>query len=235
MLVSEKGRVMVAVFSTIFSLITAMVIAFMALLAFWRPAPFTRLRMVYKLEASAPLIHEAAPLSSKLTVNYERKPIARPHIVHISVTNIGKRDVPSTAFDQQLPLRIDLDAEIVAILDATPRPSTVSKPEASARGTELSIGPSLIPNHVTLDFLLLVDGSCNALTHKSSLNDVELRQIVLVQRIRSEVKTVAGWVAIAFVVWWIIQQPADAAHLVHNVGEFFNEAATSLARFISSI
>ena len=179
---------MVAVLTTIISLITAMVVAFMAVLAFWRPAPFTRRRMVYKLEASAPLIHEAAPLNPKLTVNYERKQIVKPHIVHISVANIGKRDVPSTAFDRQLPLRIDLGAKIVAILDDTPRPNTVAKPEASARGTELNIGPSLIPNRVTLDFLLLVDGPCNALTHKSSLNDVNLRQAIPTQRMRIGVK-----------------------------------------------
>ena len=26
------------------------------------------------------------------------------------------------------------------------------------------------------------------------------------------------YVAIAFVIWWVIQQPTSAAHLVHNIG-----------------
>ena len=27
------------------------------------------------------------------------------------------------------------------------------------------------------------------------------------------------YVAIAFVIWWVIQQPTSAAHLVHNIGD----------------
>src|SRR6266436_3055823 len=34
------------------------------------------------------------------------------------------------------------------------------------------------------------------------------------------VKTVTGWLAVAFVIWWVIEQPADAAHVVHNIGVF---------------
>ena len=30
-------------------------------------------------------------------------------------------------------------------------------------------------------------------------------------------KTIAGWAAIAFVIWWVIEQPESAAHLVHNI------------------
>ena len=43
------------------------------------------------------------------------------------------------------------------------------------------------------------------------------------------------WVIIAFVVWWVIQQPAGAAHLVHNIGTFLSNAASGLSHFVSSI
>jgi hypothetical protein len=40
---------------------------------------------------------------------------------------------------------------------------------------------------------------------------------------------------IAFVIWWIIQQPANAAHLVHNIGTLLTEMANGLSHFVASI
>ena len=48
-------------------------------------------------------------------------------------------------------------------------------------------------------------------------------------------KTIAGWAAIAFIVWWVIEQPTAAAHLVHNIGTFLSTAASGLSSFVSSI
>ena len=48
-------------------------------------------------------------------------------------------------------------------------------------------------------------------------------------------KQILGWALLAFVVWWIIQQPTSAAHLVHNIGTFLSTAATGLSHFVSSI
>jgi hypothetical protein len=49
------------------------------------------------------------------------------------------------------------------------------------------------------------------------------------------IKTIAGWAAIAFVVWWVIQQPTNAAHLVHNIGTFLSSSANGFSHFVSSI
>ena len=43
------------------------------------------------------------------------------------------------------------------------------------------------------------------------------------------------YVAIAFVIWWVIQQPTSAAHLVHNIGALLSEAAHGLSSFVASI
>ncbi|HZI75808.1 MAG TPA: hypothetical protein VFD73_17650, partial [Gemmatimonadales bacterium] len=48
-------------------------------------------------------------------------------------------------------------------------------------------------------------------------------------------KTLMGWVAIAFVVWWVIEEPASAAHLVHNIGAFLSTAAHGLSSFVTSV
>jgi hypothetical protein len=49
------------------------------------------------------------------------------------------------------------------------------------------------------------------------------------------VKQIAGYALIAFLLWWIIQQPTSAAHLVHNIGTFLSTAANGLSHFVSSI
>jgi hypothetical protein len=48
-------------------------------------------------------------------------------------------------------------------------------------------------------------------------------------------KTVIGWVALAFVIWWIMVEPAAAAHVVHNIGAFLSSAAHGLSTFVASL
>ncbi len=50
-----------------------------------------------------------------------------------------------------------------------------------------------------------------------------------------KLKTVLTWAAVAFLIWWVIQQPANAAHLVHNIGSLLTTAATGLSHFVASI
>ena len=47
--------------------------------------------------------------------------------------------------------------------------------------------------------------------------------------------TIIKWLVVAFVVWWIIQEPENAAHLVHNIGSFLSSAAVGLSHFVASI
>jgi hypothetical protein len=48
-------------------------------------------------------------------------------------------------------------------------------------------------------------------------------------------KTVLGWVAVAFIIWWIIEDPAGASHVVHNTGGFLNSAAHGISDFFSCL
>ena len=49
------------------------------------------------------------------------------------------------------------------------------------------------------------------------------------------VKSILGWIVLAFIVWWILVEPAAAAHVVHNIGAFLSAAAHSLSTFFTSI
>jgi hypothetical protein len=49
------------------------------------------------------------------------------------------------------------------------------------------------------------------------------------------INTILGWLALAFVVWWVIERPTAAAHVVHNIGAFLTSAAHGLSNFFASI
>jgi hypothetical protein len=48
-------------------------------------------------------------------------------------------------------------------------------------------------------------------------------------------KQILTYLVIAFIIWWVIQEPTNAAHLVHNIGTLLTDAANGLSRFVSSI
>jgi hypothetical protein len=133
-------------------------------------------------------------------------------------------------------LQLDVGVKIVALLNVTCSLEEMPDPELSVSERRLNISPSLIPHHAVIDFVLLVDGPCTELTHKSPLIGVSLEQeVIKEQGYGISLKTILGWLAISFVIWWIIEQPAGAARLVHGIGSFLSAAAQGLSNFIASL
>ena len=48
-------------------------------------------------------------------------------------------------------------------------------------------------------------------------------------------KKVLTWLAIAFVIFYLIKQPESSANIVRNAGEALGNAASSLADFVGSL
>lgn len=48
-------------------------------------------------------------------------------------------------------------------------------------------------------------------------------------------KTILGFLLIAFTLAWIIEDPQGAQHLVHNISAFLSTAASGLSHFVSRI
>jgi hypothetical protein len=48
-------------------------------------------------------------------------------------------------------------------------------------------------------------------------------------------RQILTYLVIAFVIWWVIQEPTSAAHLVHNIGALLSEAAHGVSSFVASI
>jgi hypothetical protein len=48
-------------------------------------------------------------------------------------------------------------------------------------------------------------------------------------------RQILTYLVIAFVIWWVIQEPGSAGHLIHNIGALLSQAAHGMSNFISSI
>jgi hypothetical protein len=49
------------------------------------------------------------------------------------------------------------------------------------------------------------------------------------------VKQIITYAAIAFLVWWMVQQPGNAAHLVHNIAGLLTSTAKGISNFVASV
>ncbi|MCI3278092.1 hypothetical protein [Streptomyces cylindrosporus] len=83
--------------------------------------------------------------------------LADPHLVTVVLTNRGRRDIASSAFDRGEPFRVSLGVPYAEILAGECLPSAALAPPARIHGTELRIGPGRIGSGTTITYQLLVD------------------------------------------------------------------------------
>lgn len=50
-----------------------------------------------------------------------------------------------------------------------------------------------------------------------------------------KLRQILTYLIIAFIIWWVVQQPTNAAHLIHNIAGLLTTAAKGLSSFVSSI
>ena len=50
-----------------------------------------------------------------------------------------------------------------------------------------------------------------------------------------KLKTILGWLAVAFVIWWVVEDPTGAAHVVSNIGTFLTTIAHGISTFFASL
>jgi len=133
-------------------------------------------------------------------------------------------------------LQLDLGVKIVALLKVTCSQDDMPDPVFSVTERRLNVGPSLIPHHATIDFVLLVNGPCTVLEPKNPLIGVSLKQgIAEEKKYGLNLKQLLGWLAVAFLIWWVIELPTAAAHVIHNIGTFLSSIATGISRFFASL
>ena len=226
---------------TIVSAIAALFAALWAVYTFrFRPL-YLRARLSVELELSAPLIHESANSNNSLTVRYgkglRKTALKDPHIAQIRLSNVGRMAVRSSDFDQAAPVQLDVGVKIVGLLRVISSQEDMPDLTLSVTGNRLNIGPGLIPPHVAVRFILLVNGPCNVITPKNTLPGVDLIDEELVQRRESGIrpKAIIGYVATASLLFFVIKDPDGAAHLISNIGNFLSSIARGFSSFFTSL
>jgi len=113
-----------------------------------------RRRLTYRV-SHRPLVRRR--LDGSLEIRRNGTLLSDPHLVTVVLSNPGRRDIASSAFDRGEPFRVSLGVPYVEILSAESTPSAALAPPARMHGGELRIGPGRIGSGTTITYHLLVD------------------------------------------------------------------------------
>lgn len=122
-----------------------------------------------------PLVQQHEGLTGSLEIRFNGNLLQDPHIIWAGLSNMGKRDISSSHFDQDRPIKMIMGVSVVNLLSIVTHGGTAAAPTASVQGGELHVGPGRIGRGDVVTYALLVDGKPNcSLTHE--LIDVKVKQ-----------------------------------------------------------
>ncbi|MET9085446.1 hypothetical protein ABZX77_26780 [Streptomyces sp. NPDC004237] len=102
-----------------------------------------------------PLVRPA--LNGSLEVSHNGTALTDPYLVEVVLTNPGRRDIASSAFDRGEPFRVRLAVPYAELVETESDPSAALAPPARVCGAELRIGPGRIGCGTTVTYRVLVD------------------------------------------------------------------------------
>jgi hypothetical protein len=177
---------------------------------------FPRRRLYYRMQAVAPLMIAPQGMRSELELRHHGKLLADPCALTIELASRGRKDIPNEAFNDHQPLRLDVGAPVVEILQITSEPAVLPTPKVAANSTSVNIGPSLIGRRHTITITVLTDGY-PALTCLSPLIDVQVRPG---PKEPSAWGRAAAWFLLVVVVWLFVavRSPATATGIALPTG-----------------
>ena len=227
---------MFAILAFIVSSVIALPATIFVALTFFVTPWFARKILTYEYEESVPVINGKVA-DSELAVTFHGVLMSNPHVISLKLQNTGRADVTSAMFDQATPISFDLGVQVAAILHVSYRPPSMRSPNVALVNRALSIGPSFIPHGAVLEWVLLVDDSCEKMTCTHSLEGVNVKRRIPSAEWKSGIRlrVILTYTCFAFLIWWAIQQPTAAAHLLHNIGNVLSSSANELSRFVASI
>ncbi|NNN30248.1 hypothetical protein HLK59_07695 [Streptomyces sp. S3(2020)] len=97
------------------------------------------------------------PIDGSLEISRNGTPLTDPHLVTVVLTNPGRRDIASSAFDRGEPFRVRFAVPYAELLRTESLPDDAQAPPTRMRGTELHIGPGRLGAGTTVTYHLLVD------------------------------------------------------------------------------
>jgi hypothetical protein len=142
------------------------------------------------------------------------------NVVEVRMRAKGRWDIPTSSFDRDMPIAIDLGAGIVSLKRV--QPPDVPQLKAEAAGTELRIGPGLVRRHHKWNFILLTRGPAACFTCVSPLIDVELLT-------SAQQRTRRRWSALLLAIFYV-----PIFWVLYKLG-VLREIGDALAAFIDSL
>jgi hypothetical protein len=136
---------------------------------------FSRRRLLWGASTVAPLLSAPDGVRGKLELRHDGQLLTDPHVLEVVLTVQGRRDIPSDAFDNDTPIRVEAGVPIVELLRVVAEPSSPRAPGTRVDGTALEVGPGLIGRRQKLTFTLLVEGEPD-LDCQAHLIDVDPRR-----------------------------------------------------------
>ena len=140
---------------------------------------YPRRRLFYMLWSSVPLIAGPKDSAKELEVKHLGTALKTPQLVEIGMISRGRKDIPSSAYDQGRPIRLDLGTPILDILKVANLPESSQTPAIVIDGTALAVGPSLIAKGQRISVVVLTDSSHQKLSCSGSLIDVRIEKFEL--------------------------------------------------------
>lgn len=117
-----------------------------------------RQRLYYRAPPATPLLAPGMRSVADLEIRHDGQRLADPCLLEVTLTARGRRDIPSSAFDQGRPLVFDLGAGIVKVLQVLCSPASSLAPPVTHEGSTLRVGPELVGRRQTTTISVLVDG-----------------------------------------------------------------------------
>jgi hypothetical protein len=95
-------------------------------------------------------------------------------VVKVQLRTGGRWDIASSAFDQDLPITIDVGVPILTMRIDRLLDTDTPYLKAEIAGTELKVGPSLLRPHETWTFVLLTNGRATLAIRINPLVDIKI-------------------------------------------------------------
>lgn len=103
-----------------------------------------------------PLIPSNLAKKAELEVTYRNIAVANPHLVRITLVNVGPRDIGTSHFDGGRPLQITLSSPIFGLVSSNMPGRTLG---SAVGGREIALTPGMLPRQRQWDVELIVDGN----------------------------------------------------------------------------
>ncbi|MGW1341855.1 hypothetical protein ACWCOV_12425 [Kribbella sp. NPDC002412] len=123
----------------------------------WRQLLPKKRQLTFAIQPPVPLLSTMSPLAD-VSVHVDDREVIEPHSLTVEVTNSGRHDISKAEFQDAEPIKLDVGAKILKILDIAIIPARGTPTPCDCTESVLRIGPGLISRGQCIRAQLLTDG-----------------------------------------------------------------------------